>query len=128
MLDLKWVKNVVISDGVHLSCVKQVLNLWATKNRIISQDWKDMSAAILEALLQLQWRTWWKEEVREIEQQNSTRGINISQDQLLKKGQYSMLERQFEFDDNNFVLCSLAVLNTWDNKDEERSWSHLLKL
>ena len=84
-----------ISDGVNLSCVKQMLNLWTTQNIIISQDWKDLAAAILEAHPQLQWRTWWKEEVREIEQQNSTRGINISQDQFLKKGQYFMLERQF---------------------------------
>lgn len=91
--------------------VWKILNLWAIQNIIISQDWKDLSAAILEAHPQLQCRTWWKEELREIEQQNSTRGINISQDQLLKKGQYSMLERQFEFDDNNFVLCNLAVLN-----------------
>ena len=63
-------------------------NLWATKNRIIPQDWKDFASAVLEAGPQLQWRAWWREEIRALEQQGRTRGHVISQDQILSEGQY----------------------------------------
>ena len=38
-----------VSYGVHSPFVKQMLNSWATRNRIIPQGWKDIVAAVLEA-------------------------------------------------------------------------------
>jgi hypothetical protein len=50
---------------------------WAIKNRIIPQEWKDLTGAILEPGPKLQLLSWWREEAREIPQRNVTRGINI---------------------------------------------------
>lgn len=38
MLDLKRFKKAVISNGMNSSFEEQMLNSWATRNRIISQD------------------------------------------------------------------------------------------
>ena len=67
-LDLKRLKEVVISYGMHSPCVKQILNSLATLNRIIPENRKDLAIAILEADPQLQGKTWQKEEARIIEQ------------------------------------------------------------
>ena len=53
---------------MHLPYVKQILNNWATQNRIIPQDWKGLVTAVLEAGWQLQWLTWWMEEASHTEQ------------------------------------------------------------
>lgn len=54
---LERVKEEIISYGMHSTFVKQMLNPWATHNRIISQDQKGLVTAILEASPQLQWKT-----------------------------------------------------------------------
>lgn len=118
VLDLRRFKEDVVSYGMHSPFVKWILNSWATQNRIIPQEWKDLVAATLEAGPQLQWQIWWKEEARAIEEQNRARGINISQDQLLGEGQYANLQRQLEFDDPILELCQLAALNAWDKVKE----------
>lgn len=53
-------KKAIISCDMHLPNIKQILNLQATQNRIITQNWKDLAAAILETGPQLQWQTCWK--------------------------------------------------------------------
>ena len=54
ILDLRRFKAAVTSYGINSPYVKQMLNSWATQNRIIPQDWKDLASAILEAGPQLQ--------------------------------------------------------------------------
>ena len=66
-----------------------MLNLWATLNKIIRQYRKNLAIAILEGEPQLQWKTWWKEEPRTIEQSGRARGIEIFQDQLLSEVIYA---------------------------------------
>ena len=83
MLDLRRFKKVVVSYSMHSPSVQQMLKSWPTCNRIIPQDWRDLVTAVLEPGPQLQWRTWWKEEAKTIEQQSRTRGMKIFQDQLL---------------------------------------------
>jgi hypothetical protein len=68
MIDLKHHKEPMISYGMHSPYVKQILKNWATPNRIIPQGWKELVAAVLDARLQLQWLTWWREEASIIEQ------------------------------------------------------------
>lgn len=85
-LDLRRSKEKAASYEMHSSCEKQILDSWATQDRIIHQDWKNMTTAILEACPKLQC---WKEESRVIKQWNHARGIDISQDQFLGEGQYS---------------------------------------
>ena len=54
MIDLRWFKEAMISYRTHSPYVKQILNNWATQNRIIPQDWKRLITAILETGPQLQ--------------------------------------------------------------------------
>ena len=55
IIDLRRFKEEIISYGMHAPYVKQILNSWATQNRVILQDWKDLATAISETGSQLQW-------------------------------------------------------------------------
>ena len=44
--------------------------------------------------------------------------MEISQGQLLSKGQYADLKRSFRFDDHTLALCHIAILNAWDMVEE----------
>ena len=65
---LRHFKEPMVSHWVNLSCVKQVLNSWATQNIIILQDWKEVVTAVVDVDQKLQWLTWWREEAVNIEQ------------------------------------------------------------
>ena len=67
---------------------------------------------------QLQWRTWWKDEAKTIEQQSRARGMEISQDQLFREGDYANGERQSLYDAHTLALCHTVVLNAWDKIGE----------
>ena len=68
MIDLRCFSEAVTSYRIHSLYVKQILNNWATQNRIIPQDWKGLVTAVLETGLLMQWLTWWREEAANIEQ------------------------------------------------------------
>ena len=55
---------------------------------------------ILEPGPQLKWSTWFREEVKIIEQWSKARGREISQDQICGEGDYATIERQTVYDDH----------------------------
>jgi hypothetical protein len=55
MIGLKNFKEPVASHTVHLPYVKQILSNWATQNKIILQDWKEVVIAVVDADQKLQW-------------------------------------------------------------------------
>ena len=57
MLDLRRVKEAIVSYGMHSPFVKQMLNLWSVCNRIITKHWIEFVKGFLEPGLQLQWST-----------------------------------------------------------------------
>lgn len=65
VLELRKFKESVTNFGMYSPFVKQILISWAIKNRIIPQDWNDMTREILEPAANLQWISWWRVEVRE---------------------------------------------------------------
>ena len=60
-IDLRRFKEAIISYGIHPSCMKQILNLWSTQNRIIHQGWRKCGNSNIGSL---QWQASWKEEAR----------------------------------------------------------------
>lgn len=40
MTDLNQFKKLLVAHEIHSPCVRQILNNWATENRIILKDWK----------------------------------------------------------------------------------------
>jgi hypothetical protein len=58
VLGLRKFKESTTNFGMHSPFIKQILTYWATKNRIIPQDWKDTAKAILEPTSYLQWFLW----------------------------------------------------------------------
>lgn len=109
--------------------MNKILKFRATQNKIIPQDWKCITAAIFEADLQLKWWIWWKEETRSVEQWNTTRDMNISEDEFLYEGLWVELQRQIDLEDHTLLLCLLAVWTAWDNDEEQGNrYSHLLKV
>lgn len=50
MLHLRIFKEIIVSYGMHLPFVKQMLNMWSAWNRIISKDretWSNLSWSLL---------------------------------------------------------------------------------
>ncbi|KAL6092360.1 hypothetical protein STEG23_021666 [Scotinomys teguina] len=69
--DFKNMKEAIVTYGIHSTYVKQMLNSWSTSNRIIPDDWHQLTSAVLEYSQQLQWKSWFREEARNLEQQGS---------------------------------------------------------
>ncbi|KAL6094068.1 hypothetical protein STEG23_009602, partial [Scotinomys teguina] len=67
--DFKNMKEAIVTYGIHSTYVKQMLNSWSTSNRIIPDDWHQLTSAVLEYSQQLQWKSWLREEARNLEQQ-----------------------------------------------------------
>ncbi|KAL6033009.1 hypothetical protein STEG23_015477 [Scotinomys teguina] len=67
--DFKNMKEAIVTYGIHSTYVKLMLNSWSTSNRIIPDDWHQLTSAILEYSQQLQWKSWLREEARNLEQQ-----------------------------------------------------------
>ena len=64
-----------------------------------------MEKAILEPAAHLQWFLRWRDEAREIAQQNRARGREISTDQLLGEGCFAEVEVQAVYDEETLALC-----------------------
>ena len=90
---------------MHSPFVKQILNLWSIYNTVIPNHWVDTIKAVSEPGSQSQWRTcfWWR----------VTRGMEISQDQLLGEGVYAIVERQSLHDGHILALCHATALTAW---------------
>ena len=54
MLDSRRFKKAIVSYGMHLPFVKQILNSWSVCNRIIPKHWIDLVKGVLEPGPQLQ--------------------------------------------------------------------------
>ncbi|KAL6034708.1 hypothetical protein STEG23_001687 [Scotinomys teguina] len=67
--DFKNMKEAIVTYGIHSTYIKQMLNSWSTSNRIIPDDWHQLTSAVLEYSQQLQWKNWLREEARNLEQQ-----------------------------------------------------------
>ncbi|KAL6036459.1 hypothetical protein STEG23_034170 [Scotinomys teguina] len=67
--DFKNMKEAIVTYGIHSTYIKQMLNSWSTSNRIIPDDWHQLTSAVLEYSQQLQWKSWLREEARNLEQQ-----------------------------------------------------------
>ncbi|KAL6042591.1 hypothetical protein STEG23_023914 [Scotinomys teguina] len=46
-------KEAIVTYGIHTTYVKQMLNSWSTSNRIIPDDWHQLTSAVLEYSQQL---------------------------------------------------------------------------
>ncbi|KAL6061183.1 hypothetical protein STEG23_011259, partial [Scotinomys teguina] len=67
--DIKNMKEAIVTYGIYSTYVKQMLNSWSTSNRIVPDDWHQLTSAVLEYSQQLQWKSWLREEARNLEQQ-----------------------------------------------------------
>ncbi|KAL6066104.1 hypothetical protein STEG23_017586 [Scotinomys teguina] len=116
--DFKNMKEAIVTYGIHSTYVKQMLNSWSTSNRIIPDDWHQLTSAVLEYSQQLQWKSWLREEARNLEQQGKLRGFEISQDQILGEGHFADRNIQATYDEHTISLCRTAALNAWEKIPE----------
>ena len=79
MLNLGKFKEVIVSYGMHLSFVKQILNLWSTcsRHRHIPRGWRDLVKVICSLVFNYNGCPGGKKD-KTIEQQNRARGMKIS--------------------------------------------------
>ncbi|KAL6080886.1 hypothetical protein STEG23_003438 [Scotinomys teguina] len=103
--DFKNMKEAIVTYGIHSTYVKQMLNSWSTSNRIIPDDWHQLTSAVLEYSQQLQWKSWLREEARNLEQQGKLRGFEISQDQILGEGHFADRNIQATCDEHTISLA-----------------------
>ncbi|KAL6085349.1 hypothetical protein STEG23_022272 [Scotinomys teguina] len=116
--DFKNMKEAIVTYGIHSTYVKQMLNSWSTSNRIIPDDWHQLTSAVLEYSQQLQWKSCLREEARNLEQQGKLRGFEISQDQILGEGHFADRNIQATYDEHTISLCRTAALNAWEKIPE----------
>ncbi|KAL6093698.1 hypothetical protein STEG23_031128 [Scotinomys teguina] len=83
--DFKNMKEAIVTYGIHSTYVKQMLNSWSTSNRIIPDDWHQLTSAVLEYSQQLQWKCWLREEARNLEELGSALRPKVQED-VLKEG------------------------------------------
>lgn len=57
-------------------------------------------------------------DAKTLEWQNSTKGFEIRQDQILCKGHYADINSQVTFDEHTLFPCCTAALNAWDKIQE----------
>lgn len=57
MKDLKIFEEAIVSYGMHLAYVRQMLITWSSRNKITPNDWNQLVAAILEYGTQLEWKS-----------------------------------------------------------------------
>ena len=81
--DLKEIKQAIVNYKLCLSIFTEILKTWALSNKATSQDWDQLTSAILESGLLLHFRCLCKEEARLLEKQETAEGIEISLDQIL---------------------------------------------
>ena len=118
MLDLRRFKEARVLYGMHSTFVRQVLNLWSVCNRIIPKPCIELVKGALEPSPQLQWSMWFREEAKIIEQWSKASSREISQDQILGKGDYITIERQSLYDDHILDLCCAETLECLDRIGE----------
>ena len=103
ILDLRRFKEATVSNGTYTPFVKQMLNSWSTCNRIIPRNYGDLLKTGLVPGPQLQWTTWSKKESKIIEQWSRAKGVEMSQDQLLREGDYADVQRQSLYNDHSLT-------------------------
>ncbi|XP_052576061.1 limb region 1 protein homolog isoform X1 [Peromyscus californicus insignis] len=116
--DFKNIKEAVVTYGIHSTYIRQMLNSWSTSHRIIPDDWHQLISAVLEYSQQLQWKSWLREEAKNLEQQGKIRGFVISQDQILGEGCFADRNVQATYDEHTISLCRTAALNAWEKIPE----------
>ena len=89
MNDLKEFKQAIVNYGLHSSFVRKMLKSWALSSRATSQDWNQLTSAVLENGPLLHFKCLFKQEARLLQQQESVKGIEVSLDQILGEGLYS---------------------------------------
>ena len=62
----------------------------------------------------MQWKNWYREEARILEQQGKIRGFFISQDQILGEGMFANVKAQSTYNKHTLLLCRTAALNAWE--------------
>ena len=58
--------------------------------------------------------TWFREGAKNIKQWSKSRGIKISQDQIIGEGEYATMQSYNVYDYHTLGLCHAATLNAQD--------------
>lgn len=111
MLDSENIKEAIVPYGMHLAYVRQMLNTRSTQDKLTPKDWKQLGTAELEYGPQLEWNSWLREEAKALEQQEKSRGFEISQDQILGESIYADISSQATFDEHTLSLCHTEAVN-----------------
>lgn len=64
--------------------VRQLVESWATKNRVTPKDWGQLISGVLESASQIEWQALWREEVKALELQGQKKGYKAPQDKILR--------------------------------------------
>ena len=100
--------------GLHSSFVREMLKSWALRSRATTQDWNQLTSAVLENRPLWHFKFLFKQEARLLQQQESAKGIKVFLDQIIGEGLYSDPQEQALYDENVLSICATAALRAWD--------------
>ena len=66
MTDLKEIKQAIVSYGIHLSFVREMVKMWASSKKAVPQDWIQLISAIQENRPQLFWKCYTREKKQKL--------------------------------------------------------------
>ena len=98
--------------------MKELVNTWASRNKVTPHDWLQLVSSVLDHGPQLQWKSFWREEAKALEHQGRVRGFEDSQDQILGEDLYADPDSQAIYNEHILSLCHTAALNAWDKIQE----------
>lgn len=113
---LKDIKGAIVSSTLHSTYVRLLINTWSSKTRITTTDWLQLVLEVLEYGPPFQWKSYWREEEKALEQQSKIKGYKVSQ--ILGEVHYSDINNQATYNEHNLFLCHTSALNTWDKIQE----------
>ena len=114
MNDLKEVKQAIITYGLHSAFVREMMKTWPSNIKATPYNLIQLVSTVLDYEPQLMFRCYFKEKAKILEQQENTKGLETSQDQIFGEGTYADPQAQAFYDENTFSLCHKAALNAWD--------------
>ena len=114
MNDLKEIKQVVVTYGLHSAYVREMIKTWASSIKVTPHAWLQLVSAVLDDGPQLMFKCYFREEVKILEQQGKAKRLETSQDQILGEGTYVDPQVQALYDEKILSQCHKAALNAWD--------------
>lgn len=123
--DLKEIKQVVVSYGIHSPFVSEMVKIWASAVELLHMI--GLVLALLEDRLRLQRKCYWREEAEAWNIKVESKDLRLPKIKFTVRA-IMLIHRVKLFTMNKYILflCYTAILNAWDSiQRQEEELNHI---